>query len=427
MSTREKLARAIEQMPVINHHEHAWRSFSEDEGMEFDLPYFLCCGYLAGDLEAAGFRPEPDAFDYLEDPSLPDGSANVWAKLRPFLDRVANTSYFRYLLRALEDLFNVSERDVFSRGWKKSSDKIREYSREYKGAGPRLCARMNVAATVLDANAAAGELPRLACGNHAVLQVARMDMFIHEERGLAETLEQVSPKDLDEWLSAFDDRFRKELAAGACGFKSALAYNRRIEYSDPSADDVAAVFERGLLGASADEKRTYQDFMVNRLCRLCVASDVPLQIHTGIQAGTGHVLGDARPTLLTVLFRRHPQLRVDLFHGGYPWYVQGGLMAKYFPNVHIDGCWLSHISPSVYRRALTSWIETVPMSKIFAWGGDHTILEHSYASLAPARDLVADVLTELVDRGYFDTELALRVARRILHDNGAEFWRLESA
>lgn len=64
------------------------------------------------------------------------------------------------------------------------------------------------------------------------------------------------------------------------------------------------------------------------------------------------------------------------------------------------------------------------MNKIFAWGGDHNLLEHSYASLAMARDLIADVVADLVRRNYFDVDLALEVARRILHDKGFEFWRL---
>ena len=42
-------------------------------------------------------------------------------------------------------------------------------------------------------------------------------------------------------------------------------------------------------------------------------------------------------------------------------------MAKYFPNVYIDGCWLTHISPTGFKRGLTEWLETVPMNKIFAW------------------------------------------------------------
>ncbi len=64
---------------------------------------------------------------------------------------------------------------------------------------------------------------------------------------------------------------------------------------------------------------------------------------------------------------------------------------------------------------------------IVAWGGDHTLLEHSFASLCLARDLIADVLAELVDRGYFDVDLALETARRILYANALEFWRIQDA
>jgi len=46
------------------------------------------------------------------------------------------------------------------------------------------------------------------------------------------------------------------------------------------------------------------------------------------------------------------------------------------------------------------------------------------ARLKVAKAKIAGVLADMVDRGYYDVELALYVARRILHDNGAEFWRL---
>jgi len=427
-NSRDEIANAISDMPVINHHDHAWRSFSVDHGPEFDLPSYLYLDYLGqADLAAAGCPEDPSLFDYLSDPQMSDGAERAWEALRPFLDTVRSTSYFRYLLRGLNDLFDITEEDVFSNRWREASERIRQYSREHKGQGSELCRRMGVVATVLDGKIEAARIRRMDLGNHRILYVARLDHFIHEGRGLVNILSRYSTKDFAQWLAAFDAFFFRSIEEGAVGFKSGLAYNRRIEYSDPSKDDAARIFERGLLTASPAEKLIYQDFMVNRLCRLCVEAAVPLQIHTGIQTRMGHTLEDARPTLLTGLFRRHGDLRVDLFHGGYPWCVHAGLMAKYFPNVYINGCWLHHISPSAYRAALTAWIETVPLNKIFAWGGDHSsMLEHSYASLSLAKDLVADVMADLVDRGYFDVELALAVTKRIFHDNGAEFWHLDN-
>ncbi len=421
---RKELAAAINAMAVFDTHEHHWRAFSREYGSEYDLPYYLCRGYLSGELASAGYQESPGLFDYLTNPELPDGSEAAWEAMLPFLERVRTTSYFRYLIRGLNELFGVTEEDIFTARWRAASQRMRQHSRESKGSGLELCARMHVSVVVLDANVGVAKLAPADGGDGRLLQVARLDMFIHEERGLAKTLEDCAPKDLAHWLSAFDRAFHDSLAAGAVGIKSGLAYNRRIDYSDPDRTDVARIFDRGVLKASPAEKAAYQDFMMNRLCSLCEAADVPLQIHTGIQAGTWHILEDSRPTLLSGLLCRHRSLRVDLFHGGYPWYVHAGLMAKYFPNVYIDGCWLAQISPSAYRAALRSWIETVPGSKILAWGGDHSLLEHSCASLGLARDAIIEVLARLVEGGYFEVRTALGLAKRILQDNGLEFWRL---
>ena len=418
----EDLKAAITEMPVVNHHEHAWRSFSVEHGVEFDLPGFLCQGYLVGDLAAAGLQLGEDAFAYLDDASLQDGSEAVWERVLPFLAKVRNTCTFRYLLAGLQDLFAVEEEDIFSARWREASQRIRDYSRANKGKGGNLSERMGVRATVLDAKLQPEELGRVDGGKHCVLHVGRLDCFIHEERGLAAELRRQGGRGFSALLDAFDARFRAYLEAGAAGFKSGLAYNRRIAYGDVTKEEAAKVFKKGVLSAPAEEKTRYQDFMMNRLCRLCTEAAVPLQIHTGVQAGTGHVLEDTRPTLLTSLFQRHGDLRVDLFHGGYPWCVQAGLLAKYFPNVYIDGCWLSHISSTGYRQALRSWIETVPMSKILAWGGDHHILEQSYGALAWVRDLVAETLGEMVTCGHFDMGLAIEAAERILYRNGEAFW-----
>jgi hypothetical protein len=423
-ATTITIADAVAGMPSINLHDHAWRSFSVDHGQEFDLPSLLCAGGIGSDLVCAGFQQPPDLFAYLSDPSLPDGAENAWVNVRPFLDHVRTTSYFRTFLRSLRDLFGVEESHIFSNQWQEASRRIRSYSRQNKGSGPQLCSRMNVAATVLDAKLDLGELQWVQPGSHRVLHVLRLDMFIHEERGLAETRQRFPTTDLDQWLSVFDAAFQGGLAAGAAGFKSGLAYNRAIEYGDPSKDDVARIFRDGVLSASPAAKIAYQDFMMNRLCRLCTEASVPLQIHSGLHAGNRGILENSRPTLLTSLFRRHGDLRVDLFHGGYPWCIPAGIMAKYFPNVYIDGCWLPQISPSAYRSALRSWIETVPSNKILAWGGDSTFLEQSYATLLLAKDLIAETLADLVDRDYFDIAIALNLARAMLHDNGAAFWRL---
>ncbi|MHC4874226.1 MAG: amidohydrolase family protein [Planctomycetota bacterium] len=424
----EELKETIAEMPAFNHHDHMRFSFSDELGFEFDLPRFLTSGYLRGDLWSAGYSVDESDFDYLSNPDLSDNSEQVWQSLSPFLDAVKNTSYFRYTLKALNLICDADEKDILSDNWKDISKKVRSYSREVKGNGTALVDKFKITAAVLDSNMKCPNLPPLNDAGHKILHVFRMDHFIHEDRGLSETLEKYKPEDLSQMEQAFSKCFQEGIAAGAAGFKMGLAYNRSLNFGIPERDIVGSIFAKGILSVSLEEKTLYQDYMVNFLCQHCERYDLPLQVHTGMQAvnagstGESNILNNSNPTYLTPLFRKYKKLRFDLFHGGYPWHIEAGLMAKYFPNVYIDGCWLAQISPSAYRNALRSWLETVPASKIFAWGGDHQLLELTCSSLLLAKEIIADVLAEYVAKDYFSKETAIETAERILYKNGLEFW-----
>jgi predicted TIM-barrel fold metal-dependent hydrolase len=124
------------------------------------------------------------------------------------------------------------------------------------------------------------------------------------------------------------------------------------------------------------------------------------------------------------LFRDYHKVNFILFHGGYPYIKEIAVLAKYFPNVYLDACWLSDISVSGYKRALNEWIELVPSNKILAYGGDHTMIEHTYASLLLAKDLISDVFTEKIMSGYFNINGARAVMRKILNLNACNLYSL---
>jgi predicted TIM-barrel fold metal-dependent hydrolase len=163
---------------------------------------------------------------------------------------------------------------------------------------------------------------------------------------------------------------------------------------------------------------------MHTVCEKCAEFNLPFEIHTGLQAGNFNKLTYTNPLLLDNLIRDYRKVNFVLFHGGFPYIYEIGVLAKYFPNVYLDACWLSDISISSYKRALSEWLEIVPSNKIFAWGGDQNIIEHSYASLLLAKDLIADVFVEKIDSGYFNKNLALSVMKKILRDNPVNLYKL---
>ena len=101
------------------------------------------------------------------------------------------------------------------------------------------------------------------------------------------------------------------------------------------------------------------------------------------------------------------------------------VLAKNFRNVYVDNCWMPIISPTETRQWMHTWIETVPINKIMAFGGDYIFPEGSYAHSLVARQLVAEVLAEKVEQGYFTESEAVWVAQRLLRGNAIDLFGLE--
>jgi len=424
---RNDLRAALEEMPIVDGHEHwAWSiaEYPDGQGYPLDPPFLLAHTYLIGDIKAAGADPE------MENPqrdSRPKGdpaeAERLWQKVAPWLDEVRSCAYYRYMLIAFRELHGLQEPDIAEENWRALLPGMVERTRDNVAWVKSLLDRMKVHRVILDITGPGMGVENAPLMNDERLtQAVRFEQFIHAEGGLAELLHEGDYPSFAGFLQSFDDAFARAVQDGAVAVKTGLAYHRTLQFDDVPREDAEGIFHAGVLQAPPAEQKAFQDFMVHRMCALCGIHGVPLQIHTGLQAQNFHTLTDSKPTHLTSLFQKYPQVRFDLFHGGYPYYEEAGLMAKYFPNVWIDGCWFTHFAPTAYKQALDTWIEMVPANKIFAWGGDHRVADLTYASLVQAKDLIADVLAAKVESGYFDQRLALSLARKILHDNLCDFY-----
>jgi len=163
---------------------------------------------------------------------------------------------------------------------------------------------------------------------------------------------------------------------------------------------------------------------MHQVIRSVIDEKIPLQIHTGFQSGNGNHIRNSDPTLLTNLFLTYPEARFDIFHAGYPFSSEVAVLAKNFPNVYVNLCWMPIISPWQAENILNEWLEMIPINKIFAFGGDFTIVEGAYASAKMTKAVVANVLMEKIERRYLNEEQALRFAGMLLNENAKEFYNL---
>jgi predicted TIM-barrel fold metal-dependent hydrolase len=149
-----------------------------------------------------------------------------------------------------------------------------------------------------------------------------------------------------------------------------------------------------------------------RLVELSAEYDLPFQIHTGQARIQG-----SNPMLLVDLIESNPRTKFILFHGGFPWVGETGVIVmRHSSHVWIDSVWLPTLSYTTAKRAFHEWLEVMPSDHIL-WGADCNHAEGIYGATEITRRCLAEVLAEKIDRGDLLEEHAMRIGRQILRDN----------
>ena len=111
--------------------------------------------------------------------------------------------------------------------------------------------------------------------------------------------------------------------------------------------------------------------------------------------------------LLVDLIEANPKTKFILFHGGFPWVGETGVIAMRHRNVWIDSVWLPQLSYTMAKRAYQEWLEMMPSDRIM-WGADTVQAEGIYAATELTRQCLAEALAEKVERGELREEHAMQ-------------------
>ena len=123
--------------------------------------------------------------------------------------------------------------------------------------------------------------------------------------------------------------------------------------------------------------------------------------------------------------RSNPNTRFVLFHGGFPWTGDFTVLGKCYPNVYLDIVWLPQLSRTSAIRTLHEILDCVPYNKI-CWGGDVGNIDDGAGSLELGREVVATVLSERIEKGWLNHEVAEDIARRIFRENAIDIFKLKN-
>lgn len=416
----ERIRRFVDTVTVFSTHEHFMDpEIIKDSGFLDFAFLFIENGY--NDMVSAGLNDSlfNDLFGMKLTP------AEKWKIIEPYWKKSFNTANNRVLLRAINDLYGATELNSataaeitrkmkvnYSSGW---FDKI-------------ILEKSGIDYVIIDGDRFVTKAPYIKYSE-------RFDEWIMaSSKRVVDSLAimQLSPiYTLEDFVKSLKNNFENKIKEGMVAVKIDMAYLRPIKFEKVSTEAARKIFKTLVNGnedtkLSLEQARPLQDYMVYNLIELAGKNNIPVAFHTGFQAGNSNELRNSDPTLLTNLFIRFPETRFVLFHGSYPFGGELSALAKTFSNVYIDMNWTYDISPTYAEKFLGEWLETVPVSKIMAFGGDQRTAEMTYGSLIVARKVVADVLIEKVRIGYFNETEALNIARMILHDNAMKFYNIST-
>ena len=441
-----ELRQEIERIPLVDTHEHF---ILEEERLTLPLDiFYLFPHYASSDLISSGMP-----YSLLKEIRCSHLSLEEkWKRFQPYWLRIKNTAYSKALKIAARDIFGVE--DINEKTYKTLSERIASSNKKgwytqilkdkanikycilnFLGRGKIYAppSRIEDSLEHIDRKLDSMKIPPL--GLDMLKPVGCFDGLVgiwnlRQIRRLEKEYD-TNVYTLNDLLKVLDLSFEMRIKEGIVGVKTALAYNRIIRYEKTTKYQAERIFNRIFdhlgEGISWREAKPLQDFLMHQVIQRAIEKNFPIQIHTGLQEGNGNIITNANPTHLVNLFIQYPQAKFDIFHTSYPYTGELTTLAKNFPNVYVNLCWMYIVSPYAARRILSEWIETLPSNKIFGFGGDYLVVEGAYAHAKMARDNISRVLTEKIEESYFSLSEAIEFAKKILRDNPLEIFNIASS
>jgi uncharacterized protein len=349
--------------------------------------------------------------------------AEKWQILKSVVERTHNVSYWRHNVVMYREIFDMPDDDVLDSNWDNLNETIKRKTSDpnwYHHVTKDIC---NLATQVRNIPWFEDWEPEYFT---AVLRMeSALDLHSKNTREwLEKHLDRTfdSLQSLKQGLADLVEEYRKK---GSVGIKLAHAYGRTL-YSENVPENVASnVFAKALGGGtlSYEEVKQLQDHIIFYLAGLAGEMKQVFQIHTGVQGTWGNI-PDSNPLHLIPLIRSNMSTRFDLFHAGYPYSREIGMLGKHYPNVWLNMCWMYVITMEGSRQSLNEWIDLVPGERILGFGSDVGTPEFIYAHLVMARSCIADVLAQKVERDFLSKRVALDLVHKMLRNNAIGLYGL---
>ena len=412
----------LETVPLIDCHDH-----SAEMGPKTTDPIkAVIDGYMLSDLASATSEAEGRL--------IADDQKSLeerWPVLEKAWKRTKYTGYAQVVRRAMKHFYG--EDDLSLAALERMRGKLIDFSdqKNYEAVLDEAGIVLRLADVWKNAEAILGTLKLPPRSRLAIsLPAFHAIRSYNEVQAIASPM-SVTVTSLDEYLEVCRTSFVRLKQYGAVCFKDQSAYERPLDYGNPTRAEAEAAFNwfmedprRGL--SYPDGNRPLGDYLIHQFMRMARDLDLPVQIHTGHMAGIFNAIVKTNAIGLTRLLELHRETRFDLFHANWPYSGELLFLGKNYPNVAIDFCWTNMVDPLYCQQMFQQAISCMPHAKIHGYGSDLSgdTLTSAWAHASLGRDNMAIALSNLVEMEYLDLDEAKEIAYGWLFSNANEFFKL---
>lgn len=419
MSSLKVILDALNQEPIVDVHEHHIPEILNTRSL--GLLQLLRQSY-AGWSVARPYALPSERRDH--DPMLENSDNARWEDIRQFVEERGSNHFVRHMIQAILDLHAPGETAIGAQNWVQIDQAIRQAHRQagwvaelQRRAGIETIITDPYTDPLLDTSASLGQSYRSVMRINSLAVGWHPTSTDHNGNSAHRLLERVGCRAVSfaDFATGIEHLVATMGSRHQVALKNALAYDRDLHFAPGSPEQAQAAWGTASPGEAA--RQDFGNWVVDHLCRLAGQRDIPMQMHLGTA-----ILRGSHPLNVAPLIERHPGTRFLLMHLAYPWSRDLLAMAFVYRNIWIDLTWSLLLSPSHFKLALHEAIELLPDESRLVIGGDNWHAEETWATMRLARRLIAEVLAEKVDQGYFRVEDALRLGAKILHRNARRFF-----
>jgi glucuronate isomerase len=414
-----KMMDHIASIPIIDVHSHIDVQHPDTNNPK-DIVFYE---YILNELRSAGMPNDLSLTTTPADQLMPMAVS--------FFKMIRNTSTYWCLTRMLEELYDFHE-DIDQHTWKTLFKKIESTSsrphwyREVLGRKARI---ERTFATLTH------DRPVPSYDSQFFVGALRVDSLIDVTRRDLEKLGKNLSRSIES-LDELEDAIQVLLTKCKPSCAAITAYLPPAESLHKANRHRAKPILKELLAKPrlAQHKTILlRSYMLHRLLSLCEENSMPFQVLIGVRkpfpgaAPPDYAMSSFERGMISCfypLLNRFKRVTFDFFLGCKIASHELTVLAKSYPNVHVTGNWWFTFYPSMIREFLMERLEIIPYTKIGGFFSDAHVVPWSFAKASMIRLQLARVLTHMVERGYYNEELANDIARGLLYDNPKRIYAL---